>query len=146
MTNEDKHGGRNNVLAVLIFAILIAGCVSPQPPAQPPALQPPTPVMECKAKDCFITAANDCKELTVELAEEIGIIKYSSKNCTLTKTIVSLNPAESADIKKLLEGKSLTCKYEKGKFDSGWVNSLVTGLEACEGELRDIIGQLIIFS
>ena len=46
-------------------------------------------------------------------------------------------------MKTLLQGKSMTCHYGKGKFDSRLVNSLLFGSEYCEGELKDILAELI---
>ncbi|MBS3068469.1 hypothetical protein J4450_07210 [Candidatus Micrarchaeota archaeon] len=49
-------------------------------------------------------------------------------------------------MKTLLEGKSMTCKYENGKFDQRLVTSLIYGTEYCDGELKDALGQLIVFA
>ena len=59
---------------------------------------------------------------------------------------MSLNADESAEMKKALEGKSMMCVYEKGKFDTRLVTSLIFGMENCDGSLRDALGELIIFS
>ena len=81
------------------------------------------------------------------LEEDVGVIKYlSSKDCVFTKTIVSVNDGEASDVKKILSGKSLTCEYKNGAFDQRWVNSLIFGTEHCEGKLKDVLGQLILFA
>ncbi len=78
------------------------------------------------------------------LTEDAGVFKYSSADCVFTKTLISAD--ETPEMKSLLEGKSLTCRYEKGKFDQRWVTSLIFGIEYCEGELKDILVDLIAFS
>ncbi|MDA1196855.1 MAG: hypothetical protein O2779_02740 [Nanoarchaeota archaeon] len=82
---------------------------------------------------------------SVNLEEEIGVVQYTaSEDCIFTKTIVSLE--DSQEMKELLEGKTLTCSYEVNDFDERGVNSLIGGIELCGGELKDILGQLLIFT
>jgi len=50
------------------------------------------------------------------------------------------------DMKSLLEGKNMTCVYEKGDFDPQLVNSLVEGTENCTGDLKVDLARLIVFS
>ena len=73
-------------------------------------------------------------------------MNYSSKNCTFTKTIVALDASEPADMKSALEGKSLSCPYEEGAFDSNWTDSLILGIGNCTGPLADALGQLSVFA
>jgi len=148
-----QNFGKNYyIVAMLFLTILVAGCVSSPPvePTEPTAPQTPTAEPqqpeECKDKTCFITEANDCKNISIDITEELGVVRYSSENCTFTKTIVSLKENENADIVNLLKGKSLTCNYTKGQFDSMWVTSFVAGLENCEGELKDSIAALVIYT
>ncbi|HLD05293.1 MAG TPA: hypothetical protein VJG90_06255 [Candidatus Nanoarchaeia archaeon] len=153
-----NHNGGSLIIvgSVLLFLLLIAGCDSsqapPVPTPAPPSESTPTspvapPIVACTTKECFISAANDCKDLQMTLTENAGVFKYaSSTDCIFTKTLVTLSVSETQEMKSLLEGKSLTCKYEKGKFDSRWATSLMFGTEYCEGELRDIIVELLVFS
>ncbi|MBU2522943.1 MAG: hypothetical protein KKE23_01480 [Nanoarchaeota archaeon] len=46
----------------------------------------------------------------------------------------------------LWKAKSLICQYYSGEFDSRWIDSISDGLEYCRGDLKDAIGELIIFS
>jgi hypothetical protein len=103
-----------------------------------------TPV--CSNKQCFVTAANLCDNETIQITEDYGVVKYSISGCILTKTIVSMNQNESADVKKIVEGKSMTCIYPKGNFDQDWINSLVLGAEKCDGGLKDAIMDLLAFA
>lgn len=127
-----------NVLTI-IGLLFIVGCV-PQPPA--PYYAPNT---ACTTKECFISAANECNDLAMTLTEKAGVIQYSSRDCTFTKTMISLDAKETQEMKNLLEGKSLTCKYGRGTFNKDWVNSLLLGTENCEGQLKDILVDLVAF-
>ena len=121
-----------NHVIFMALVLILAGCAGPQ---------------ACTTADCFISDANDCKAVSVELTEDIGVIQYTTtEDCTFTKQIVSLDESESQEMKNLLEGKRLTCSYEVGNFDERWVKSLIDGIETCDGELKDIIGQLLIFT
>ncbi|MBI4141761.1 hypothetical protein HY484_02445 [Candidatus Woesearchaeota archaeon] len=127
----------------VLLILFVAGCASPSQtiPAGPDA------TTGCSTKDCFISVANDCNEATLTFSEDIGVFKYlSSKDCVFTKTLVSANENETPDMKKLLSGKSLVCTYKKGAFDERWVSSLIFGTEYCEGKLKDILGQLVLFA
>ena len=117
-------------MGMILLAVLLTSC-------KPSA---------CETKDCFITAADQCQTVDLELTEDIGVVQYAAQDCTFTKTIVSSAPGESEDIRNLIEGKSLICDYEQGAFDERWVNSIYAGTGDCEGELREVIAQLIIFS
>src|SRR3990172_2266032 len=103
---KQKHGERLAVLAAgLLLLVLIAGCVSPsqQPPPTPPPTAPA--VAACTTKECFISSANDCNDISLTLTEDAGVIKYSSsKDCVFTKTLVSLNADETQEMKSLLQG------------------------------------------
>jgi len=130
------------LVVVLFLGLVMIGCVA-TPPEVPPPPPPPPP---CEGKGCFTTAANDCKTESVTLTESYGVIEFSTKNCVLTKTIISLDPSEDEGMKALLEGKSVTCKYEKGKFNSDWMDSLLMGIETCEGDLRETLSDLLVFA
>lgn len=101
-------------------------------------------VVACENKECLISEAENCKNAELTLIEEAGTFEYLSKGCLLTKTILALDESESEEIKQLLEMKSMTCGYEKGNFDANWVNSLILGIEKCEGELAETLGQLVL--
>lgn len=129
---------------LLVALVAVRAPPSPQAPATPPSTPPA--VAACTTKDCFITLANDCNDTSLTLTEAAGVLKYSSsKDCVFTKTLVSLKANETQEMKSLLQGKSLACRYEKGKFDRRWANSLIFGIEYCEGELKDTIVELLPF-
>ena len=154
MKNTKRSYGQESLVilaSTLLALVLLAGCSSPAPQAPEVSAPEPTtlPVADaaCTTKECFISLAGDCKEISLTFTEDAGVLKYSSsKDCVFTKTLVSLNADETQEMKNLFEGKSLTCRYEKGKFDQRWVTSLIFGIEYCEGELRDILVELIAFA
>lgn len=101
----------------------------------------------CTTNECFIDEANACGK--VEMYSEMpggGWFRFYSKNCEFKKTVSNLYESETQEMKDLLEGKSLICKFESGEFDENWINSPLEGLEKCKGKLKDIIAQLILFS
>jgi len=138
-----RIGNVHLILAVVILAAVLAGCAGKT--TSESAVQPIVQTA-CNAKDCFVSAANNCSNISIQVAEPFGTMRYSTSGCVFTKTVVNLSQNESADMRKALEGKSLSCVYEKGKFDSGLPSSLVAGIENCDGELKEIISQLVLFS
>ncbi len=104
--------------------------------------------MSCNDMPCFVQKANQCTTASYTEKSSFGTITYSSRIeagvCILTKRVVALNENEDAVIKALVEGKSMDCSYEKGKFNGQWTSSLVEGLEYCEGDLKEAIGTLIL--
>ena len=141
---------------VLVALLLLAACGAPTEPTAPaaqstepskPASQPSQPQSPaCAAKDCFVPLANDCKDSEIIVAEDAGVFKYSAKDCVFDKTLITLHEQETQEMKNLLQGKSLTCKYDKGKFDKQWTTSLVLGIEKCEGELKEFLIELLAFT
>ena len=128
------------LLAVLLLAVTFAGCTSDNVPVA--SQNTPTP-----AETGFIAAANACTDANITVTDDVGTMHYtSSPGCIFTKKLVSLNATETQEMKTLLEGKSLTCMYTKGNFDPRLVTSLVGGMENCTGDLKDDIGNLIIFT
>jgi hypothetical protein len=105
--------------------------------------KPEVKTFVCDSEECFIEKANNCEDVTLNATEEYGTLAYSSKNCTFTKTLLSTTGEE--EIRKLIEGKSLSCTYEQGKFDQRWISSIVFGIEYCDGELKDRIVDLMAF-
>jgi len=131
------------MLAGVLLLVLFSGCSSSFP-GNPAA---PSQNVPCTDKACFISAADECRDVNVTIVEDIGTFTYSSShNCIFRKTLVSLNGTESREIRTLLEGKNMTCIYTRGNFDHRLVTTLVGGIEYCTGDLKDNIARLVIFS
>lgn len=127
-------------LAGIILLVLSVGCAANNPS---PAL-PVTPGQDTAA---FIAAANDCRDMSMTVTGGVGTFTYeSTSGCTFIKTLLRLNASEKQGMKTMLEGKNMTCDYTKGNFDSRLVTSLVGGMEYCNGELKDNLAKLIIFT
>ena len=140
-----KQHQRNTIGSFFIIGLLLLVMVGCTPSASTDTTTSIT--TSCTTKDCFIASANDCKGIAMTLTEKAGIFTYaSSTDCVLTKTLVRLDPSETPEMKDVLEGKSMTCKYKKGEFDERWVTSLIYGIEYCDGELRDNLAELLTFA
>jgi hypothetical protein len=145
--------GIPTICLLAVGVVLLAGCCGITIPIPNMSVNntqnvtPPLTNATCSDKSCFIQAANNCENMNLTLTDNVGTFSYSSsKYCILTKTLVSLNANESQEMKNLLEGKNMTCMYEKGKFDQRWVTSLIYGIETCHGNLKDALGDLTLFS
>lgn len=103
----------------------------------------------CEDIECFVNAANDGRAAKLRSTDKTGIewgyqIKGNAGGGQIfTKTLLRLDDKELPQIKEFMEGKSLTCQFKSGKFDERWTVSLISGLENCQGELKENIGQLL---
>jgi hypothetical protein len=137
------------VLAAMLMALALAGCCNILPQPTPNNITPPgpSPNATCSDADCFIAAADGCQDMNVTLTGSVATFTYaSSQSCVFTKTLVSVGGNETQQMKDFLEGKSMACIYERGKFNPGLVTSLVDGMEYCTGDLKDALGQLLVFT
>ena len=152
--------------ALVVSLLFLFGCACPFIPAPTQNVtnttiipNPPVVLNETNAtvltpvcgQPCFIKAANNCENLSILFTDSVGTFNYTSTgysptDCVFTKTLVTLNSSETAEMKTLLEGKNMTCGYSKGKFDARLVTTLVSGIEYCRGDLKDALGGLIVFS
>ena len=122
-------------VAALTGLLLCAGCTSTN---QTPASQD---------LSNFIAAANDCRDMNQTVTNGVGTFTYTSTSgCVFIKTLDHLNATESRGMKNMLEGKNMTCSYTKGAFDSRLATSLVGGMEYCNGDLKDSLAELMIFT
>lgn len=142
--------------AILVF-ILASGCTSQQAAQNVSNSSGLTSQLNnssqtCMDQNCFIAAANSCQVMNVTITDNVGTFALSSigqtnsTSCIFSKTVVSLNSNETQNMQNLLDGKSMTCIYQKGNFDSQFVTALIGGIEYCSGPLKDDLGNLIIFT
>jgi hypothetical protein len=120
--------------AILVLIIIIAGAVY---------LVLPKAVDCGNDKSCFIINANECKSAV--LREDIAAgttVKYSAKACVLSKSIETFSIAEPEEVVSFFQGKQMTCAYTQNNFDSTLLDGLSTGMENCEGDLKDAITEL----
>lgn len=130
----------------LALFMLVAGCAAPIPQNQTSQNQSNTAPGACNDTNCFISAANNCGNESIMYTDSVGTFNYTTSNCVFFKTLVSLNANESQDMKSALEGKNMTCIYDQGQFDPRWVPSLLYGTENCTGDLKEALGELIVFT
>ncbi|MDO8558678.1 MAG: hypothetical protein Q7S09_05900 [bacterium] len=103
----------------------------------------------CETAECFIEAANRCRWVEYDhLDKGFTFWRYSAPaGCgRFEKTAAIIGSGEPAWMKEFLEDKSLSCTYTRGEFNEQWVTSLVFGLEDCQGELKEAIGQLLFLT
>lgn len=94
-------------------------------------------------RTCFAEKANSCSN--VVMTETIGdgtIVKYSAKDCVLTKKIETFASTEPAEVVTFFKGKEMTCKYNMNNFDVNMISGLSIGIDNCEGALKDAIIEL----
>jgi len=135
-----KAKPKGKIFIFIIVGILILAAIA----AAYFWLLPMLTVQSCADEACFITAADDCKTATFSNALAGSVFEYKTKNCILTKTLIQINETEPAEIRDLLEGKSMTCNYAKGNFAPELVLTISIGIEACQGELKDGIELLAV--
>lgn len=131
------------IMLLIVTGIFLFCCMMGFMAYQPYLATLSQPVV-CSTNECFASVADSCRAVDMTRNEDFGTINYAAKDCTFTKTIAGTN--ENPEMKKLLEGKSLSCTYEKGNFDRRLLASMIEGIDNCNGELKGIIGELLIFA
>ena len=88
-------------------------------------------------KTCFIEQANNGNSVKVQEDFAGSTLEYRYKDGELTKEIIAFSEDEPQEVVDLLKGKTLTCPAE-GIVDE-YIDSLLSGIEFCEGDLKDIV-------
>ena len=102
-------------------------------------------VQSCTTKECFISHAQSCVKQDLTLDESYAVVRYStSADCVFTKTIVGMKPDEPSVMQRLLLNKTMTCAYARDDFNPEWVESLINGIDDCQGGLKDSVGDLTL--
>ncbi|MEM4263768.1 MAG: hypothetical protein QW666_02640 [Candidatus Woesearchaeota archaeon] len=101
-----------------------------------------TPI--CLTESCFINAANECGHAKYKNNIKGTEVRFETEGCVLTKTIISLGPEEPEEIKKVFQGKSMTCRYQQNNFDPLYITSLTGLINTCEGELKEEIMKRVV--
>lgn len=115
-------------LAVLLLIILITSLAGGK---------------ECPDSYCFISAADSCKDVSwTDYTQDGEVFEYSANDCVMNKTLLVAGLDEPEEVRLAIEGKSLSCKYNKGEFNANWLITLSVNLENCEGELKEVIEDL----
>ena len=118
------------VLAVLVMVVIIM-----------------SDAKTCTTEDCFIDKAYECGHASFRPQfGETGVIQYYTQDCVFTKTMIEVGEDEPQVLRDLLNNKSLYCSYAEEEFDEEWMTSAALGYEDCEGELKDIMMELLLIS
>ncbi len=120
-----------SVIAIIIFVTVLVMSSS---------------IKACEDRDCFIEAANKCKNADMVTINEVGVFYLSTDDCMLTKTLVSPNEEETEEMQSLLTMKGMDCIYTEGNFNDDWVDSPINGIEECQGDLVNIFNALSEFA
>jgi len=101
---------------------------------------------ECYSSKCFIEKANNCEFATYEETYDYGTVLYTTEECYFWKEVITISADEDVELKNLIEGTYMYCGYEAGSFNENWMTSLIADLEYCEGELKDVLEGLVVFT
>ena len=93
----------------------------------------------CGEESCFTETANRCGTAEYTATVAGTTVQHRVTECGYTRTVLAVSPDEPAEVRELFMGKSLTCAYGEGTFNSNWLITFSTDLGACDGELRDAI-------
>ncbi|MFQ5620255.1 MAG: hypothetical protein ACE5FT_00255 [Candidatus Nanoarchaeia archaeon] len=102
----------------------------------------PEPVSEikvCDTKECFIQEANLCGNAAWQSSEVGSTVTYSIEGCTLRKEITDFANNEPIEVREYFRGKTMLCPYDKGNFNSYWIETITGGLPSCRGSLKEAI-------
>lgn len=116
------------VLAVAVFIIFITARIQPG---------------KCTTYDCFVAAANECKEASFVNDVAGSLIYADAKDCVLTIRMDKLAADEPQEVKDLFEGTKMDCPYTKGSFNRDLQGDLFGDwIVECNGTLRDAVDEL----
>ncbi len=103
-----------------------------------------TRTVECETEECFFLEANACNKAVYTATTGYALFGFETKECSLTKTVLSLSSEEPDSIRDMFVNRSLTCTYREGGLDPRLLNTLLGGLENCKGELKDSLYEIAL--
>ncbi len=99
-------------------------------------------VTTCTDPACFTTRAQECLPTVFKQIEVGSEVTYKIQECVLTKELTKFSDAEPVTVRNFFTGKTMRCAYERNNFDRALAQSLLGGLERCDGSLKEAIVQL----
>ncbi len=105
----------------------------------------PDDVLDCGGdKGKFIEAANAGLQarVRVTIAESLYLCEVTA-GLIFNKKFLKAHDSEPLEIKNLLTGKEMRCKYRLGYFYRPWLDSVSLGLEPFEGPLKDALMEML---
>jgi len=125
------------IIAIGIVSVLVYLFTVPLPPEITEG------IADCGFnKECLFEFANDCRDAVYHQDEDGTIIRYEISECNLIISFEKFAPDEPDTIIALLADKSMACTYEKNDFSLDWTESFISGIEFCEGELKNALFSL----
>jgi len=91
-------------------------------------------------KSCFAEKAQRCESAT--LKEDIAgttVVYLTGEDCVLIKRFTTFGPSEPSEVRRFFDQRQMRCPYERGNFNPTLIKSIVSGIEQCEGDLKDAI-------
>ncbi|MBW3011553.1 hypothetical protein KY311_00030 [Candidatus Woesearchaeota archaeon] len=92
----------------------------------------------------FVALSQNC--LYSNYDQEItggSVVTNKARGCSVTREITKVAESEPIEVKYLLEGKKMVCHFERGEFDENNLDYMTQDLDKCEGELKDILLELM---
>lgn len=90
-------------------------------------------------KELFVKRADKFVPAALKIDLRGTIYRCSVDNAGLfIKRVETVSPCEPWEIAGFLRGKYLTARYARGGFNRDWVDTLIRGLEPCQGPLKDV--------
>jgi len=100
---------------------------------------------ECETAECFAEKANNCEKSVYILDEEGTTYRFtSSTDCVVEKSVTAVSDTEPEIIREMFLNKAMSCTYSQDGFDERLLSTLLSGLENCEGELKESLYELAI--
>ena len=96
-------------------------------------------------RERFIEKANLCEKAEFISTIEGTTYKFLTENCVFKKKIIKLDKYEPEEVNDLFLNEELTCNYNEGEFNTNWIDYLTKDIENCEGELKEIIEEILTF-
>lgn len=94
---------------------------------------------------CFLEKANKCKSATYfSNIDGTQFQVTSQSDCTYERTITGFSEEETSATKALMKDKKMVCTYDKGTLSESYFNTITGNIENCQGELKDVIYDVMI--
>ncbi len=132
------HTAKKKLLAiVLLFIVIVAILIIIQP-------------KNCNSDlDCFHKATLKCSKAKVTALKDGSTYNYQilgdkKDNCIIKVTLLSMSLTQSADLKKALEGRSMTCSVSKEYLETNPFNDIRNLNDYCTGPLKEATLEITI--
>jgi len=139
-SGKKRSPGVLPVLIVLcVIGALAAGMWYVLQPAPGEAVRTPQ-VTTCDSRACFVERAEACLPIRYVTRVETATFELvTSNDCVLVKRIIAIDPSEPPEVRRMFEGKAMTCIYTKGDFDRSYLDMISGNIVPCSGALVDAI-------